>query len=459
MSGSFNPSADAAISMTAGSAGAAGTGAHTIAVLWKSDPLNANAALVGGYASGTQVRQFLADSGELFGTGDFSSGYPSGGVVVDTWYVGAISKPAGSAHYRIHLWPYAAAGTGTMDHGEAPDAANHGDGSSLTEIRIGLNDVRGNGLIAVVGVWDVELSDGQLDTLKSPNLSAWAALSPKELISLENWNGSTGATAVVGTSTQSSITGSVGTGANPPSFDFSVSAAPASPSGVKSMPPHLFRYLAARNQAMWNAGAGITAQESSGASSATARTETDAVGAKGAVGGGSASVRPSVQPAGGKVATGATSVSARTADAPSGRKGAAGVSTSTARAVDAPAGRKGGVGAASVVTRTVDAPAGRKGASGAATVAQRVNAAPTSSPSAATQATIRTATAPTGSKGAAGAVAVMARVEILVAGTAGPPRPDVVAGHRPIVSSSTARANVAGGPARRNVSTSVERLA
>lgn len=411
MSGSFNPSADAAIVMSAGTAGAAGTGAHTLVALWKSDAVNANGAMAGLYASSTQVRQFLADSGELFGTADFSAGYPLGGVGLDTWYVGAISKPSGSAHYRIHLWPYAAAGTGTMDHGEASDAANHGDGSSITEIRIGLNDVRGNGLIAVIGVWDVVLSDGQLDTLKSANLSTWAALNPKELISLENWNGSTGATAVVGTSTQSSITGTVGVGANPPSFNFALSATPAL-SGAQQLPPHLLLALAARNQAMWQAGAGITAQASSGASGADQRSQVADSGAKGATGGVSSSVRSSTQPAGGKVAAAGTSAAVRS--------------------VDAPAGRKGGVGAASVATRTASTTAGRKSATAAAGVATRINTAPVASPSAATQATVRPATAPAGRKATTGAASAAVRSQILVAGSAGPARSPVVAGRRPL---------------------------
>lgn len=224
MSGSFNPAADAAVLMSAGGAGAAGTGAHTIAVLWKSDTLNVNCGLASLYASSTQVRQLLTDGGELFGSGDFSSGYPLNAVGLDTWYVGAITKPAGSAHYRCHLWPYASNGSGTMDHGEAADAANHGDGSSITQIRVGLTDVRGNGLIAVVGIWNSALSDANLNTLKSGNLSAWAALSPAELISLENWDGTNGCTAVVGTSAKTGITGTVGVGANPPSFNFSVSS-------------------------------------------------------------------------------------------------------------------------------------------------------------------------------------------------------------------------------------------
>jgi len=222
MSGFFNPAADAAILMSAGGAGAAGTGAHSLAVLWLTEA-NSNGSLASLYASSTQVRQLLTDGGELFGSGDFSNGYPINAVAGSTWYVAAITKPAGSAHYRCHLWPYASNGSGVFDHGEASNAGNHGDGSAITQIRIGIGDTRGNGSIAVVGIWNAELSDAQINTLRSGNLSAWSALSPAELISLENWDGTNGATAVVGTSAKTGITGTVGVGANPPGFNFALS--------------------------------------------------------------------------------------------------------------------------------------------------------------------------------------------------------------------------------------------
>lgn len=221
MSGFFDPAADAAILMSAGGAGAAGTGAHSLAALWLTEA-NSNGSLASLYASSTQVRQLLSDGGELFGSGDFSNGYPLNSVLGSTWYVAVITKPAGSAHYRCHLWPYASNGSGVFDHGEASNAANHGDGSSITQIRIGQGDTRGNGSIAVVGVWNTELSDAQINTLRSGNLSAWSALSPAELISLQNWDGTNGATAVVGTSAKTGITGTVGVGANPPGFNFAL---------------------------------------------------------------------------------------------------------------------------------------------------------------------------------------------------------------------------------------------
>lgn len=221
MSGDFNVAADAWITMTAGSAGAVGTGAYTMAVLVRPTTGNNNCGMVQGRTASAAVRSLFEDGLKIFGDNDFSAGY--GSLTQGNWYVVAQTKPAGSALYRHHVWAYASDGSGTMSHGVT--TGTHGDGSAITQTRIGQAVDRGNGLIAVVGLWTSELSDANLDTLKSANLSAWSALSPAELISLENWNGSTGCTAVVGTSTQSSITGTVGVGANPTSFNFSLGGA------------------------------------------------------------------------------------------------------------------------------------------------------------------------------------------------------------------------------------------
>lgn len=231
MSLGFDPSADAYLSFTGGSAGAAGTGAHTIAVIFKTATLGTtNTGLVNLLASGSQVRQIIMDSGFIFGAGDFSSGGPPGAsFVLDTWYLAAITKPAGSAHYRCHVWPYASDGSGTMLHGESATATNHTDGSAITEMRVGRADTRGNGAIACFAVWNRELSDTELNSMKSNLLSSWKNVSggqPAELYSFENWDGSTGSTAErkIGTSTFNSETGSVTVASNPPSFNFSISS-------------------------------------------------------------------------------------------------------------------------------------------------------------------------------------------------------------------------------------------
>lgn len=222
MSGSWSPAADAYITMTAGGAGAVGTGAYTMALLVQPATGNNNCGMVQARTNSAAVRSLLEDTNKLFGEGDFSAGY--GSLTQGTWYVCAQTKPAGSALYRFHLWPYASDGSGTMSHGT--DGWSSGDGATVTQIRIGHAGNRGNGLIACVGAWDTELSDAQLDTLKSANLSAWSALSPDALFSLENWDGVNAIDVKVGTSTFSSLTGTVSAGANPSGFNFSTGGGP-----------------------------------------------------------------------------------------------------------------------------------------------------------------------------------------------------------------------------------------
>lgn len=221
MSGSIANANNTYISMTAGSAGAVGSGAYTIAVL--AQPAGNNFGYVSTLASGTMNRELLQSGGALFGQGDFSSGF--GTLTGGTWYVAAQSKAAGANTYRHHVWAYASDGSGTMSHGVATGSGTHGDGSTATELRVGSNDTFGAGLIAVVAFWTRVLADAELDSMKSGSLTAWRDVSggqPAELISLETWNGSTGCTAVIGTSSQSSVSGTITSGANPPSFNFSL---------------------------------------------------------------------------------------------------------------------------------------------------------------------------------------------------------------------------------------------
>jgi len=215
------------VNFAVGGTGAAGTGAYTIAALVQPASGNNNAGFIGLYATATLTRALFEDSLLLFGNNDFSSGFGPGGgnMTQDTWYIVVESKAAGSNTYRFHIWAYDAGGAGSFSHGVSTGAANQGDGSTITQIRLGANAVSSNGLIAVGAVWNRVLSDAEVDSMKSANLATWKNVSggaPTALISLENWNGSTGGTDLVGTSTQSSVTGTVSTGANPPSFNFSI---------------------------------------------------------------------------------------------------------------------------------------------------------------------------------------------------------------------------------------------
>jgi len=178
---------------------------------------------VSGRAGGALVRDLFEASLHLFGDADFSSGDATT-LAQGNWYVAAQSKAAGANTYRHHLWLYDPSGAGVMAHGVSTGSGTHGDGAALDTIRVGNGSVNSNGLVAVVGIWTSVLTDGQLDTLKSANLTAWSALAPQELITFENWNGTTGWSTRIGTSTFSAESGNVTVGANPPSFSFNLAA-------------------------------------------------------------------------------------------------------------------------------------------------------------------------------------------------------------------------------------------
>jgi hypothetical protein len=214
------------LSFSVGTAGAAGTGAYTIVVLAQPAVGNNGAGMCGLYTSGSANRDLFEDANALYGANDFSSGF--GALTQGNWYLCAQTKAAGSNTYRHHLWAYASDGSGTMSHGVSAGSSAQGDGSAITEIRLGATEVQANGLIAVAAVWTSVLSDADLDGFKSANLSTWTTSSggqPKELISLENWNGASGASVLVGTSSYSSTTGTVSSGSNPPGFSFALTAA------------------------------------------------------------------------------------------------------------------------------------------------------------------------------------------------------------------------------------------
>lgn len=229
----LNLSADNYLVGTAGSAGAVGTGAYTIACLVRPKSGNNNCGMIQCRTASAEVRALFEDALHLFGANDFSSGYST--LTQDTWYLCAQTKPAGSNLYRFHLWAYASDGSGTMSHGTETGGANQGDGSSISVLRVGWANDRGNGDISVVGLWTSVLSDANLDSLKSNLLTAWTALSPTELITFDTWNGTTGWTTKVGTSSLSSITGSVTVGADPPSFSFSTGDTPVSDTDTLSV--------------------------------------------------------------------------------------------------------------------------------------------------------------------------------------------------------------------------------
>lgn len=219
MSGSMAVGANY-LSFTAGSAGPAGTGAFSIAALVRPSAGNNNCGIATLVASGTRVRSLFEDSLDLWGENDFT-GYDAN-LTQGTWYLIVQTKAAGSAAYNFYVWVYDASGAGAVANGTSHTV---GDGSAITEIRIGQAADNANGLYAVLGVWNRQLSLAEVQSMRSNLLTTWRDVSggpPAELIHLRDWNGTTGATIAIGTSTFSAVNGTVSAGADPPSFDFSL---------------------------------------------------------------------------------------------------------------------------------------------------------------------------------------------------------------------------------------------
>jgi hypothetical protein len=209
-----------------------GDGAFTIAVLTNTA---ASAHGVAGWRDFEETVQMalLQFDGHLFGKADVSNGF---GSAVSGWQVWAVTKAAGSAHYRMHKWTYASDGSGSMAHGESTGAADHADFAAASgggDIQVGaVAGVDATGDIAIVAMWDSVLSDASLDTLKSADLADWAALSPAFGVELSAWDGATGDVVFAGTSVLESETGTVAAGSNPSGFNFSLSEPPGSGSAT-----------------------------------------------------------------------------------------------------------------------------------------------------------------------------------------------------------------------------------
>jgi hypothetical protein len=232
MGGLFASGATAYVSMSPGGAAAVNSGGFTIMSLFRNDN-SPSAGPMGPFSSfaSTTVGRLLLSDYPLFGLNDFSAGF--GPIATGTWYVGGMSKPTANAHppaggdptgiYRYHLWPYDSSGAGTMAHG-VTTGSQHDDGAVATTFRIGDDGVgdKSKGALSVVGLWTSVLSDANIDTLKSGFLTAWSALSPQALITMDQWNGATGCNDVVGTCAQTALTGTIGATADAPSFNFAL---------------------------------------------------------------------------------------------------------------------------------------------------------------------------------------------------------------------------------------------
>lgn len=201
-----------------GNAANLGSGAFTLLVLWKPA---GNTGLLTGYSGTTERQGYLLDTGHVFGTGDFSSGF--GSITNGDWYWIGLSKPAGAAHYRGHLRDYTT--SGAWSHGEAVGAGNHSDPGTSDSLRVGADTDTTSALgdVAVAAVFTSELADATIEAACTAALSDLIAASPDWAAKFVQASPNNIAD-LIGSGNETGRTGTITASADPPGFDFSVSA-------------------------------------------------------------------------------------------------------------------------------------------------------------------------------------------------------------------------------------------
>jgi len=157
-------------------------GPITVAVLWKPATFAAMGlvtALNGSSAAVWNVNPF-SDAVLYFGTNtDFASASPTvynpSGL---PWRLDVWTKPDGNSTARYHEYRF---DTTTWAHTDKA-ATTDGNNGPVASILLGKLDADEslNGLLGAVGVWNTELSDGNIETLED-TLQHWMDLSPAAL--------------------------------------------------------------------------------------------------------------------------------------------------------------------------------------------------------------------------------------------------------------------------------------
>lgn len=213
------------IDCSIGTCGPSATGAYTLLSLVKL-PLFAGASgLVAVRRLGAYARYNLISGNKAFGFNDFSAGF--GTMPEDVWFWIAQRKLAGSQLYEFAFALYPVVNPNTditfgSNLGTHADFATDGD-----LIRLGSSDVVGRGDHALHALWNGYLTDAQIKTALTTNLSDIMALGPAGCWPLNQANASdpvldvtnhgANQTALVGTQTTLA--------ADPPGYNFALSVA------------------------------------------------------------------------------------------------------------------------------------------------------------------------------------------------------------------------------------------
>lgn len=205
-----------------GTCGALAQGSYTMLWLYKIDLFAGVGALGSLYEGATQRRQGMVTSNKLFGTGDFSSGFPDTALAEDVWLWAAQSKDAGAAHIQWAWLAFADDPANTV-FGEASDATNHGDSATAGDIvNIGVADVQGARAIALQAFFAPRLTDPQIQSAFSLALTDIMALSPRGCWPLNQADAADAVPDVTTNGADSNTVSGTTIVSDPPGYDFSL---------------------------------------------------------------------------------------------------------------------------------------------------------------------------------------------------------------------------------------------
>jgi hypothetical protein len=216
---------DDVINFTLGTLSGAWNGG-TVAVICKPDSTQVAVSTALLHLTNAVALVFDKDANIFYGfeIPDYDS-YGNDPVVENEWNILSFTKPTGTAVARFHRYRYS---TSTWNHSAGEGIARVQPGSPTAVIVAGEGGADFyKGLIACIGVWKAaELSDGQIDTL-TEDIADWEALSPTALWLFNQDLVATDVLDRVGTSHESSITGTTAVAIGDLSFEVGGAALPS----------------------------------------------------------------------------------------------------------------------------------------------------------------------------------------------------------------------------------------
>lgn len=216
----FNSNNGDSITLAVGNLVGINTGAYTLAALVRKETDGVFMPMLSAETGTSSRRSLWTTSADVLmsNTGGFNINTPVSFGQADGWAVVAVTKPAGEALIRGHKGVLG----GTWTHTDGDQSFD--DGSVVDNLKIGTwqGGAFWHGLVAVLGAWERELSDAELEDGLDTSLAAWLDASPGGLWALNQPLIATAVTDLTeGGADQTAISGtSVVTDDDPPGFSF-----------------------------------------------------------------------------------------------------------------------------------------------------------------------------------------------------------------------------------------------